>query len=136
MLMRMPVSTQLAVASTKKSVKLSYEDTGAEVDYLVIAGGRRADVEALHLAEAGFATAEDGKIDVDAYQRTSTAGLYAIGGTVRRTALFIEESLDHVLTSTASTYRVRAIIAYRHQRRGRIIAPTAKTASGTRVSSR
>ncbi len=71
----------------KKSVKLSYEDTGAEVDYLVIAGGRRADVEALHLAEAGVATAEDGKIDVDAYQRTSRDGVYAIGDIVRGPAL-------------------------------------------------
>ena len=61
------------------SVKFSYGDEQAEVDYLVIAGGRGADVEALGLDDAGLKLNDDGKIDVDGGQKTSKEGIYAIG---------------------------------------------------------
>lgn len=61
------------------SVKFSYGDQSAEVDYLVIAGGRGADVEALELEVVGVKLGEDGKIEVDAGQKTSADGIYAIG---------------------------------------------------------
>src|SRR6185295_13577848 len=41
------------VEAGEKSVKFTYGDSSAEVDYLCIAGGRSADVEGLGLSEAG-----------------------------------------------------------------------------------
>ena len=61
------------------SVKFSYGDQSAEVDYLIIAGGRGADVDALNLGAVGIELAEGGKIEVDGGQRTSKDGIYAIG---------------------------------------------------------
>jgi dihydrolipoyl dehydrogenase len=67
------------VEAGSDSVKFSYGDESAEVDYLVIAGGRGADVEALGLDNIGLALDDEGKIDVDEGQRTSKSGIYAIG---------------------------------------------------------
>lgn len=76
-----------SVKAGKKSVKLSYGGTEAEADYLVIAGGRAPDVEALNLAKAGITTNDAGKIEVDDHQRTSKEGVYAIGDLVPGPAL-------------------------------------------------
>ncbi len=70
-----------------KSVKLKVGDSEIEVDYLVIAGGRAPDTEALNLAEAKVETEDDGKIKVDDHQRTSNPKVYAIGDLVRGPAL-------------------------------------------------
>ena len=59
------------VEAGSDSVKFTYGDESQEVDYLVIAGGRGADVEALGLDEAGLELDEDGKIEVDDSQKTS-----------------------------------------------------------------
>ena len=59
------------VEAGKGSVKLTYGDNSAEVDYLCIAGGRAPDVEGLGLAEAGVELEENGKVKVDEYQRTT-----------------------------------------------------------------
>ncbi len=67
------------VEAGSDSVKFSYGDEKAEVDYLVIAGGRGADVAALGLEDAGLKLNDDGKIDIDAGQKTSKDGVYAIG---------------------------------------------------------
>jgi dihydrolipoamide dehydrogenase len=67
------------VEAGKSSVKFSYGDETAEVDYLVIAGGRGADVSALGLDAVGLQANEDGKFDVDGGQKTSVDGIYAIG---------------------------------------------------------
>ena len=67
------------VEAGSDSVKFSYGDEKAEVDYLVIAGGRGADVDALGLDDAGLKLDDDGKIDVDGGQKTSKDGIYAIG---------------------------------------------------------
>ena len=51
-----------SVAVGKRSVKVKYGDTNAEVDYLCIAGGRAPDTEALNLNEAGVAIEDNRKI--------------------------------------------------------------------------
>jgi dihydrolipoamide dehydrogenase len=71
----------------KKSVKFTYGDNSAEVDYLAIAGGRVPDIEVLGLDAAKVELDEDGRIKVDQYQRTSNEKVYAIGDIVRGAAL-------------------------------------------------
>jgi dihydrolipoamide dehydrogenase len=70
-----------------ESVKLSYGDNSAEVDFLVIAGGRRPDTEALGLEAAGIKLDEGGRIAIDENQQTSNDKVYAIGDIVRGPAL-------------------------------------------------
>jgi len=71
----------------KSSVKLSYGDNSAEVDYLCIAGGRAADVEGLGLKEAGVELEENGKVKVDEFGRTTNPKVFAIGDLVNAKAL-------------------------------------------------
>jgi dihydrolipoamide dehydrogenase len=71
----------------KKSVKFSYGDTSAEVDYLCVAGGRRPDVEGLGLKEAGVELEENGKVKVDPYGQTTNPKVFAIGDLVNKKAL-------------------------------------------------
>jgi dihydrolipoamide dehydrogenase len=75
------------VKAGKSSVKFTYGNESAEVDYLCIAGGRGPDTEALNLAEAGVETEERGQIKIDEYQRTTNEKVYAIGDLVRGPAL-------------------------------------------------
>src|SRR4051794_2672853 len=75
------------VEAGKKSVKFTYGDESAEVDYLCIALGRAPDTEALNLSEAGIETEENGRIKIDEYQRTTNPKVYAIGDLVRGPAL-------------------------------------------------
>jgi dihydrolipoamide dehydrogenase len=67
------------VEAGESSIRFSYGDETKEVDYLVIAGGRGADVAALGLDAAGIELDDDGKIAVDEAQRTAAEGIYAIG---------------------------------------------------------
>jgi dihydrolipoamide dehydrogenase len=76
-----------SVEAGKDAVKLSYGGNDASVDYLCIAGGRAPDTEALKLEDAGVKLADDGKIQVDAYLRTSAEGVYAIGDLTAGAAL-------------------------------------------------
>jgi dihydrolipoamide dehydrogenase len=69
------------------SVKFTYGDNSAEVDYLVIAGGRRPDTDPLGLEAAGVKVDEAGKVVVDENQVTSNEKVYAIGDLVRGPAL-------------------------------------------------
>jgi dihydrolipoamide dehydrogenase len=71
----------------EESVKFSYGDESAEVDYLCIAGGRRPDTESLNLEAAGVATGEGGQIEIDELQRTSNEKVFALGDLVRGPAL-------------------------------------------------
>src|SRR6266516_3521401 len=75
------------VEAGDKSVKFSYGDQTAEVDYLCIAGGRRPDTESLNLDAAGVATGDGGRIEIDDYQRTSNEKVFAVGDLVRGPAL-------------------------------------------------
>jgi dihydrolipoyl dehydrogenase len=85
------------VEAGKKSVKLSYGDKSAEVDYLCVAGGRRADTEGLGLAEAGVELEESGKVKVDPYQQTTNPKVYAIGDLVNEKALAHKASEEGVV---------------------------------------
>jgi dihydrolipoamide dehydrogenase len=70
------------------SVRFTYGDKSAEVDYLCVAGGRAPDTEGLGLEAAGVQLEEGGrKIKVDPYQRTTNPKVFAIGDLVNRKAL-------------------------------------------------
>jgi dihydrolipoyl dehydrogenase len=86
-----------SVDASKSSVKVSYGDAEAEVDYLCIAGGRAPDTESLNLGEAGVETTDGGKIKVDPYQRTSNPKVYAIGDLVGTKALAHKASEEGVV---------------------------------------
>jgi dihydrolipoamide dehydrogenase len=94
------VSTGTPVSDVKpgkKSVEFSYGDKTAEVDYLVIAGGRGADTEGLGLEEAGIEVLDNRKIKVDEFQRTSNPKVYAIGDLVNAKALAHKASEEGVV---------------------------------------
>jgi dihydrolipoamide dehydrogenase len=81
----------------KSSVKFSYGDGSAEVDYLCIAGGRAPDVEGLGLEEAGVELEENGKVKVDPYQLTTNPKVYAIGDLTGPKALAHKASEEGVV---------------------------------------
>jgi dihydrolipoamide dehydrogenase len=85
------------VKSGKSSVKFSHGDESGEVDWLVIAAGRAADVDALGLDAAGVKLGADGLIEVDGAMRTSAAGIYAIGDLVPGPALAHKASDEGVI---------------------------------------
>jgi dihydrolipoamide dehydrogenase len=87
------------VEAGKSSVKLTYGDTSTEVDYLCVAGGRRADTEGLGLSEAGVELEENGKVKVDEYQRTSNPKVFAIGDLVNAKALAHKASEEGVVAA-------------------------------------
>jgi dihydrolipoamide dehydrogenase len=86
------------VEAGDSSVKFTYGDNSAEVDYLCIAGGRSADTEGLGLDEAGVELAEGGrKIKVDEFQRTTNQKVFAIGDLVNQKALAHKASEEGVV---------------------------------------
>ncbi len=86
-----------SVEAGNKSVKLSYGDQSAEVEYLCVAGGRGPDVDGLGLAEAGVELEENGKVKVDEYGRSSNPKVYAIGDLVNAKALAHKASEEGVV---------------------------------------
>jgi dihydrolipoamide dehydrogenase len=92
-----------AVQTGDTSVRFSYgggadgETRSAEVDQLVIAAGRDPDVQALGLAEAGVELDGSGLVKVDGAQRTSAAGVYAIGDLVHGPALAHKASEEGII---------------------------------------
>jgi len=85
------------VEAGKSSVKFTYGDEKAEVDYLCIAGGRTPDIEALKLDEAGVKTDDRRRIEIDEFQRTSNEKIWAIGDLVRGPALAHKASEEGVV---------------------------------------
>jgi dihydrolipoamide dehydrogenase len=81
----------------KSSVKFSYGDSQAEVDYLAIAGGRAPDTEGLGLKEAGVELEENGKVKVDGYRQTTNPKVFAIGDLVGQKALAHKASEEGVV---------------------------------------
>ena len=77
----------------------------AEVDYLVIAAGRGADVDGLGLADAGVELDERGLVKVDGALRTSRAGVYAIGDLVAGPALAHKASDEGIIAVEDSAGR-------------------------------
>ncbi len=91
------------VEAGEGSVKFSYGDNSAEVDYLCIAGGRAPDVEGLGLEEAGVEVEEKSrKVKVDSYQRTTNQKVYAIGDLVNQKALAHKASEEGVVAVEAA----------------------------------
>jgi dihydrolipoamide dehydrogenase len=94
----------------KSSVKFSYGEGSAEVDYLCVAGGRAPDVEGLGLKEAGVELEENGKVKVDAFQRTTNPKVYAIGDLVNAKALAHKASEEGVVAvETAAGAETHAV---------------------------
>ena len=86
------------VEAGESSVKFTYGDQSAEVDYLCVAGGRAPDVEGLGLEEAGVELEENGrKIKVDEFQRTTNQKVFAIGDLVNQKALAHKASEEGVI---------------------------------------
>jgi dihydrolipoamide dehydrogenase len=90
------------VSSGESSVELSYGSESTEVDYLVIAAGRGPDVDALGLKDAGVELDERGLIRVDGAQRTTAAGIYAIGDLVHGPALAHKASDEGIIAAEDS----------------------------------
>jgi dihydrolipoamide dehydrogenase len=85
------------IASTDSSVRFTHGEDSREVEWLVIAAGRGADIEGLGLEAAGVTLDEHGLIDVDGAMRTSAAGIYAIGDLVHGPALAHKASDEGVI---------------------------------------
>jgi dihydrolipoamide dehydrogenase len=85
------------VESTDSSVKYRYGEEQGEVDWLVIAAGRGADIEALGLDEAGVKLNEQGLVAVDGALRTGVEGVYAIGDLVPGPALAHKASDEGII---------------------------------------
>jgi len=106
-------STPVAdVTAGEASVTFSYGAESAEVDYLVIAAGRGADVEGLGLAEAGVALDDRGLVQVDGALRTTRAGVYAIGDLVPGPALAHKASDEGIIAAEGIAGRPTHPIAY------------------------
>jgi dihydrolipoamide dehydrogenase len=107
------------VSSGETSVTFTYGGESAEVDYLVIAAGRGADVEGLGLVEAGVqqatpsgAQASSGLIQVDGALRTTRAGVYAIGDLVPGPALAHKASDEGIIAAESIAGRDTHPISY------------------------
>ena len=87
------------VKAGDSGVSFSYGSSSAEVDYLVIAAGRAADVDGLGLAAAGVELDERGQVKVDGALRTSRAGVYAIGDLVAGPALAHKASDEGIIAA-------------------------------------
>ena len=85
------------VESGDSTVRFTYGGEQAEVDWLVIAAGRGADVAALNLDEAGVKLDDRGLIEVDGALRTSKEGVYAIGDLVPGPALAHKASDEGII---------------------------------------
>ncbi len=98
------------VEAGSSSVKFSYGGGEGEVDYLVIAGGRGPDVEALNLEAAGVKTGDDGRIEVDDGQKTSADHIYAIGDLVPGPALAHKASDEGIVAvETIAGHKTHAV---------------------------
>ncbi|HEX5853024.1 MAG TPA: dihydrolipoyl dehydrogenase [Solirubrobacteraceae bacterium] len=100
------------VNATDSSVSFSYGSNSGEVDYMVIAAGRGADVAALGLTEAGVELDERGLIKVDGALRTSRAGVYAIGDLVAGPALAHKASDEGIIAAEDIAGRPTHPISY------------------------
>jgi dihydrolipoamide dehydrogenase len=89
------------VSDQGDKVTFTYGDQQGEVDFLVIAAGRRPDVEGLGLDDAGVKLDDRGLIDVDGTQKTSVDGVYAIGDVVHGPALAHKASDEGIIAAEA-----------------------------------
>ena len=87
------------VRDGRDSVTFTYGDQSGEVDYLVIAAGRGADVEGLGLDDAGVKVDDRGLLVVDGALRTSARGIWAIGDIVPGPALAHKASDEGIIAA-------------------------------------
>ena len=74
-------------ARGKKTIHCSKGSTLNDLDEVIVAVGRRPRTDTLQLGTCGIQTDARGLIEVDAYQNTSVAGIYAIGDVTDAPAL-------------------------------------------------
>ncbi|MGZ5325397.1 MAG: dihydrolipoyl dehydrogenase [Solirubrobacterales bacterium] len=91
------------VSEQKTGVKVKAGEVEVKADYLVIAGGRRPDTDPLNLEAAGVEVEEGGRIKIDEFQKTTAAGVYAIGDLVRGPALAHKASEEGVVAVESAT---------------------------------
>jgi dihydrolipoamide dehydrogenase len=87
------------VRDGRDAVTFTYGDQSGEVDYLVIAAGRGADVEGLGLDDAGVKVDDRGLLVVDGALRTSARGIWAIGDIVPGPALAHKASDEGIIAA-------------------------------------
>lgn len=91
------------VKAGESSVTFTHgDDAGLEVDYMVTAAGRGADVAGLGLDAAGVELDERGLVAVDGALRTSRPGVYAIGDLVAGPALAHKASDEGIIAAEDS----------------------------------
>ena len=122
------IHTNKTVTSLKKnangSLTVEFQDgTTHETDELIWATGRRPNVKGLGLEKAGIITNPGGYIRVDAFQNTSTSGVYAVGdvtGKVELTPVAIaagrrlSERLFNRQTTSHLEYRLIPTVIFTH----------------------
>jgi dihydrolipoamide dehydrogenase len=91
-----------SVTASEAGVSFTYGSESAEVDHLVLAAGRGPDVDALGLKDAGVELDEHGLVRVDGAQRTTAAGIYAIGDLVHGPALAHKASDEGIIAAEDS----------------------------------
>jgi len=124
------------VSAGETSVGFSYGASTAEVDYLVIAAGRGADVDGLGLAEAGVELDEGGLVKVDGALRTSRAGVYAIGDLVPGPALAHKASDEGIIAAEESAGLQTHPLAYIDIPRATFCTPNVGSFGLTEVQAR
>jgi dihydrolipoamide dehydrogenase len=90
------------VSAGEDSVSFSFGSERAEVNHLVIAAGRAADVAGLGLEQAGVELEEQGLVRVDGAQRTTRERVYAIGDLVAGPALAHKASDEGIIAAEHS----------------------------------
>ena len=90
------------VSAGDADVSFSFGSERAEVDHLVIAAGRAADVAGLGLDQAGVQLDERGLVKVDGAQRTTRERVYAIGDLVAGPALAHKASDEGIIAAEDS----------------------------------
>jgi dihydrolipoamide dehydrogenase len=111
------------VRDGRGSVTFTYGDQSGEVDYLVIAAGRGADVEGLGLDDAGVKVDDRGLLVVDGALRTSARGIWAIGDIVPGPALAHKASDEGVIAAEDIAGQATHPIAYIDIPRATFCAP-------------
>ena len=96
-------SRLVASKNLKKSVKISYENSAGteemEFDKLVVAVGRRPNVQNVFSEDSGVYLDERGFISVDAHCQTSASNVWAIGDVVRGPMLAHKGSEEGVMVA-------------------------------------
>ena len=96
-------SRLVASKNLKKSVKISYESSAGteemEFDKLVVAVGRRPNVQNVFSEDSGVHLDERGFISVDAHCQTSASNVWAIGDVVRGPMLAHKGSEEGVMVA-------------------------------------